>query len=343
MQTDDFIAALPKVELHVHLEGSLLPETLLALARKHELTDLLAHADDFASWYAFRDFPHFVEVYLQAVQALREEEDFALMTRDVAANLARQNVRYAEIHVSLYNHLERDIPAEVVFAGLEAARKEAERDHGIVLRWIPDFAGHVGPHAGDQSLDAVLAHGPASVIAFGVGGIEVEREPFADVFARARAAGLHSVVHAGETEGPDRVWAAIRDLHAERIGHGIGAVRDPQLVDELVDRRIPVDVCPTSNLRTRMVERLADHPLPRMIDAGLLVTLNSDDPPMFDTDLTQEYIAAQELGVDIAMLARNGVEASFLGVARKTELLKEIDAVESRFASSGRRRSASQG
>lgn len=327
---DRLIAALPKVELHVHLEGSMGPGTLLRLARRHGLDDLLAVLDDPDEWYRFRDFPHFIEVYLQALRVLVDEEDFATMTYDVAANLALQNVRYAEVHVSLYNHLERNIAAEVVFAGIEAGRRRAETEHGIVLRWIPDFAGHMGVTAGEQSLDATLRHGPPSVIAFGVGGIEVEREPFGDLFARAVAAGLHSVPHAGETHGPDRVWAAVRDLRAERIGHGIGAMGDSRLVEHLAEHRIPVDVSPTSNVRTNAVTAIEEHPLPRMIEAGLLVTLNSDDPPMFGTDLTHEYAAAHRMGLDgaaLAGLARNGVQAAFLGAARRQALCREIDDV----------------
>lgn len=330
---DDLIDALPKVELHVHLEGSMLPKTLLRLATKHHLEDLLPLLEDPAEWYRFRDFAHFVEVYLQAVRVLVDEEDFAGMTYDVAADLARQNVRYAEVHVSLYNHLERGIDPRVVFAGIEHGRRRAEAEHGVVLRWIPDFAGHVGVEAGERSLAATLTHGPPSVVAFGVGGIEVDRAPFADLFARAVAAGLHSVPHAGETAGPEAVRAAVELLHAERIGHGIGAIGDRALVDELIERRIPLDVSPTSNVRTRAVASIAEHPLPAMLDAGLLVTLNSDDPPMFGTDLTGEYQRAHEMGIDaegLAGLARNAVTAAFLDDAPRSTLYQEIDvAVES--------------
>ncbi|AOS63209.1 adenosine deaminase [Actinoalloteichus hymeniacidonis] len=328
------IDALPKVELHVHLEGSLAPATLLKLARKHDLSSVPSTLDELRQWYAFRDFPHFIDVYLASLQALRDEEDFALLALETARNLARQNVRYAEVHISLLNHLEREVPAEVVFAGVEAGRRQAEEEHGIILRWIPDFPGHYGPDAGEQTLKEVIAVGPDSVIGFGVGGIEVERDQFTEVFAKARAAGLRSLPHAGETHGPDRVWSAIRALHAERIGHGIGSMQDPELVAYLRDTQLPVDVSPTSNVATRMVDTAVEHPLPRMLAEGLLVTLNSDDPPMFGTDLTNEYRTAHQMGMtpdQLATLARNGVTASFLDDTRKTALHTEIDEVLRRW------------
>lgn len=327
---ESFIAALPKVELHVHLEGSMQPATLLALARKHRISSLARSADDIESWYEFRDFPHFLDVYRQAVDALRDEEDFALLARETACTLARQNVRHAEVNFSLSDHLRRGIPAEVVFTGLETGRRQAEREHGISIRWVPDFAGDFGIDAGEATLDAVLAHGPASVVGFSVGGIEVERDQFRPLFDRARASGLRSLPHAGETHGPDRVWSAIRALRADRIGHGIGSMGDPTLIDYLGDTQLPLDVSPTSNLRTRSVASLDEHPLPRMLDAGLLVTLNSDDPPMFGTDLTNEYRTAHRMGLGtatLAQLASNGVRASFLDTAEKGKLRTEIDTV----------------
>jgi len=325
-----FIRDLPKVELHVHLEGSMSPPVFLRLVEKHGIPGLPRTPEEVAAHYEFRDFAHFIEVYVASVRVLRDEEDFALLTVDAAQRLAAQNVRYAEVHISLYSHLSRGIPAAVVFAGVEHGRREAERRHGIRLRWIPDFPGDYGAEAGEQTLDAVLADGPPSVVGFGVGGVEVDRAPFREVYDRARAAGLHSLPHAGETGGPQNVWTALTLLGAERIGHGIGSMADPRLVDHLGGERIPVDVAPTSNVRTRAVADIAEHPLPRMLEAGLVVTLNSDDPPMFGTDLVNEYRTAYALGLDLpdlALLARNGVAASYLDTAAKRELTAEIDAV----------------
>lgn len=327
---DALIVALPKAELHVHLEGSLQPDLLLELARKHDATDLPDSLDAVRAWYEFRDFPHFIDVYRAGLDVLRDEDDFARLAHATITGLAAQTVRYAEINFSLGDHLRRGLAPDLVFAGIEAGRVDAERAHDIVVRWIPDFPGEAGADGGEQTLDATLDHGPDSVIGFGVGGIEVERDQFRDVFARARAAGLHSLPHAGETAGPDRVWSAITALHAERIGHGIASMRDPDLVDRLVRTQLPLDVSPTSNLRTRAVTTLSEHPLPQMLDAGLLVTLNSDDPPMFSTTLLDEYRGAHAMGLkpaELVQLARNGVTASVAGTELKERLHGEIDAV----------------
>ncbi|MBB6118531.1 adenosine deaminase [Nocardiopsis algeriensis] len=330
---DALVRDLPKVELHVHLEGSMPPETLFDLARRHGMEDIPATLEELRSWYAFSDFPHFVEVYLASVRTLREEEDFALLASVVAERLAAQNVRYAELHVSLYTHLMRGVPARVVFDGIESARRQAEREHGIQLRWIPDFPGDFGLTSAEATVEAVLRDAPPSTVGFGVGGVETPLEQYAEVFGRARAAGLASLPHAGEHGGPERVREALDALAAERIGHGIDAMKDPSLVARLVDAQVPVDVSPTSNVCTRAVEEIGAHPLPRMLEAGLLVTLNSDDPTMFGTDLTGEYLAAHGLGLsaaDLVRLAANGVRASYLGAARRHALLSEIAAVAER-------------
>ncbi|WP_017606747.1 adenosine deaminase [Nocardiopsis alkaliphila] len=327
------VADLPKVELHVHLEGSMPAETLFELAKRHRVTGLPDTLEGLRKWYAFTDFPHFVEVYLASVRTLREEADFALLTSVVASRLAAQNVRYAEVHVSLYTHLMRGVPAKVVFDGIDRARIEAEREHGVQLRWIPDFPADFGVEAAEETVNAVLRYGPPSVVGFGVGGVESPLEPYTEVFGRARAAGLAALPHAGEHGGPERVREALDALGAERIGHGIDVMEDPALVARLVDEQVPVDVSPTSNLRTRAVARIEDHPLPAMLDAGLLVTLNSDDPTMFGSDLSGEYeIAHALLGArGLVRLARNGVEASYLGAARRRALAAEIDAVAERY------------
>ncbi|MDE3725154.1 adenosine deaminase [Nocardiopsis sp. N85] len=327
------IRDLPKVELHVHLEGSMPAETLFDLARRHGVVEIPGTLDELRDWYAFTDFPHFIEVYLASVGTLREEEDFALLTSTVARSLAAQNVRYAELHISLYTHLMRGVPARVVFDGVEAARREAEREHGIRLRWIPDFPTDFGPESAERTIEAVLRDAPVSTVGFGVGGTGSTLTPYADVFGRARAAGLASLPHAGEHGGPERVREALDLLGAERIGHGIDSMRDDDLVARLVDERIPIDVSPTSNVCTRAVERIGEHPLPAMLDAGLLVTLNSDDPTMFGTDLTNEYRTAHHLGLssaDLVRLASNGVRASYLGAAHRHALLSEIAEVAAR-------------
>jgi aminodeoxyfutalosine deaminase len=240
-------------------------------------------------------------------------------------------VRYAELTLTPYTSVMAGVPIEAFVEAVEDARVQAERDHGIVLRWIYDVPGEFGVPAAEATLDYALHHAPQTLVGFGLGGPEigVPRPQFKDVFDQARAAGLHSVPHAGETTGPETVWDALRDLGAERIGHGTSSVQDPALVRHLVEHQVPLEVCPTSNIATRAVTTLADHPLRRLVEAGVFVTINSDDPPMFGTDLLREYeIAGELLDLDergIAELAKQAVQASFLDVQGKSRIIGEID------------------
>ncbi|MBX6356041.1 MAG: adenosine deaminase [Micromonosporaceae bacterium] len=330
---DEFIAGLPKVELHVHHVGSALPRIVAELAARHAgSTPVPTDVDALAEYFTFRDFAHFIEVYLSVVDLIRDEEDVRILTYEVARELARQNVRYAELTVTPYSHVKRGIPAPAFCEAIEDARARAADELGIELRWCFDIPGEAGVPAAEETLRIALDERPEGLVSFGLAGPEigVPRPPFKPYFDKARAAGLHSVPHAGETTGPQTIWDAIRELHAERIGHGISCVRDPQLVAYLAERRIPLEISPTSNVRTRAVASLAEHPLPALVEAGVLVTINSDDPPMFGTTLNQEYaIAARLLGLDragVADLARAGVDASFLPAPEKARLRAEIDA-----------------
>ncbi|MEH1094416.1 adenosine deaminase [Micromonospora sp. CPCC 205739] len=328
-----FIAGLPKVELHVHHVGSASPRIVAELAARHEgRSPVPADPAALADYFAFRDFAHFIEVYLSVVDLIRDPEDVWILTHEVARELARQQVRYAELTITPYSHVRRGIPAPAFCEAIEDARKRAEADFGIALRWCFDIPGEAGLPAAEETLRIALEQRPDGLISFGLGGPEigVPRPQFKPYFDQARAAGLRSVPHAGETTGPQTVWDALRDLGAERIGHGISAAQDPELLAYLAEHRIALEVCPTSNIRTRAVAHLDEHPLRRLVDAGVLVTINSDDPPMFGTTLNDEYaVAARLLDLDadgVAALARDAVTASFLEPGEKSRISAEIDA-----------------
>jgi adenosine deaminase len=327
-----FVARLPKAELHVHHVGSASPQAVAQLAARHAgSTPVPADPDKLAEYFTFTDFGHFIEVYLTVVDLIRTPEDVWTLTYEVARDLAAQNVRYAELTVTPYSTVTRGVAAPAFCEAIEDARRRAETDFGVILRWCFDIPGEAGLAAAELTLDIALSDRPDGLLSFGLGGPEigVPREQFAPYFAKARAAGLHSVPHAGESTGPETVWDAIRHLGAERIGHGIAAARDRELLEYLAGAGITLEVCPTSNVRTRSVRSLAEHPLPALVAARVPVTINSDDPPMFSTTLNNEYlIAAELLGLDkagVADLARAAVEASFLDGPGKQTLLAEID------------------
>jgi len=328
-----FIAGLPKAELHVHHVGSASPHTVAQLAARHDgSTPVPTDPDQLADYFVFTDFAHFVEVYLSVVDLIRDAEDIWTLTYDIAGDLAAQNVRYAELTLTPYSSVVRGIPPEAYCEAVEDARRRAATDHGVALHWCFDIPGEAGVPAGDVTLDIALLMRPDGLVSFGLGGPElgVPREMFAEHFKAARAAGLHSVPHAGESAGADHVWSALDVLGAERIGHGISAVQDERLLERLRADRIPLEVCPTSNVCTRSVPSLEAHPLPALVAAGVPVTINSDDPPMFSTTLCHEYeIAAELLGLDadgVADLARTAVRSSFLDEPGKQTLIDEIDA-----------------
>ena len=330
-----FVARLPKVELHVHLIGSASAETVLELARRYPDSAVPRTAEGLREFYAFRDFPHFIEVYTAVRSLIRDQEDLAALIRGVVRNLAAQNVRYAEFQDWPHGLTANGIPREAVTEVLDLAAREALAEHGLRVGYIFDFPGQIADRTARDVLRHALEDPPEALLGLGIGGIEAGRAPHVavirDVFGAAAAAGLHRVPHAGETTGPETVWEAIEHLHAERIGHGIRSMDDPRLVDFLAERQLPVDVSPTSNVCTRQVTSLGEHPLPRMLEAGLNVTLNSDDPPMFGTTLSNEYLAAARvLGLtraQLAALAANAVRASFLDDPAKEALLAEIAGV----------------
>ncbi|SPF03485.1 adenosine deaminase [Streptomyces sp. MA5143a] len=328
-----FIAGLPKAELHVHHVGSASPRIVSELAARHPDSKVPTDPEALADYFTFTDFAHFIQVYLSVVDLIRTPEDVRLLTFEVARDLARQQVRYAELTITPYSSTRRGIDERAFMEAIEDARKAAEAEFGTVLRWCFDIPGEAGLVSAEETVRLATDDRlrPEGLVSFGLGGPEVgvPRPQFKPYFDRAVAAGLHSVPHAGETTGPETVWDAINELRAERIGHGTSSAQDPKLLAHLAEHRIALEVCPTSNIATRAVRTLDEHPIKEFVAAGVLVTVNSDDPPMFGTDLNTEYaVAARLLDLDergLAALAKNAVEAAFLDEPGKARLAAEID------------------
>jgi aminodeoxyfutalosine deaminase len=334
---DEFIAGLPKAELHVHHVGSASPRIVAELAERHPGT-VPSDIAELERFFVFDDFAHFIRNYLAVVALIKTAEDVRLLTYEIAAEMAGQQIRYAELTVTPYTSVTDALPVEAFLEAIEDARRAARRDLGLELRWIFDIPADFGLAAAEMTASAALDHDVPGLVGFGVGGSELgfPRSMFRDQFYRARAAGLHSVPHAGETTGPETIWDALTSLGAERIEHGITAVHDQRLLDHLAEHRIALDVCPTSNVALRVVPDLDQHPIRALVAAGVTVTINTDDPPMFSTDLNTEYaVAARLLDLDqrgVADLAQAAVEASFWDDPdAQSALRREIDQYAARW------------
>ncbi|MBI5841075.1 MAG: adenosine deaminase [Chloroflexi bacterium] len=325
-----FLQTMPKVELHVHLEGATDAATVWELAQRNHVILPASRLEDWQAMYTFRDFDHFVDIYLLAASCMQTPSDFAFMTERFLQRQAQHNVKYCEVFLSASLMLDK-FPQDEVIAALAEGASRGKAAFGIQLRFIPDIAREM-PESRYRVLDFVLKGRERGIfIGLGVGGREIGFPPelFSDVFTEARRQGLHVVAHAGETEGPQSIWGALHSLRAERIGHGVRAIEDPRLVDELRKTQIPLEVSPYSNYRLKVVPPNQRHPIRDLMDRGVYVTVNSDDPPMFSTDLTQEYLllAAQGFTVDeLWQLNLNGLNAAFLEEDGKSELRKEWDA-----------------
>ena len=327
--SESFIAGLPKAELHVHHVGSVSQRVVAELASRHPGT-VPNDPAELARFFVFDDLSHFIRNYLAVVDLIKTAEDVRFITYEVAVDMAAQHIRYAELTVTPYISINDGLPAEAFLEAIEDARQAANRDHGLELRWIFDIPADFGIPAAELTASVALDHDVPGLIGFGLGGSDLgfPRSMFRSQFDRARAAGLHSVPHAGETAGPESVWEALRSLGAERIEHGIGGVGDQRLLDHLAEREIALDLCLTSNVALRVVSDFDHHPIRELVAAGVPVTINTDDPPMFGTDLNTEYaIAARLLDLDergVTELALAAVDASFAGAEIKSALRAEI-------------------
>lgn len=328
---EEAIERIPKVELHVHFGGSISNETIERLASKNDV-DLGAAARNSAKGGSrYGSLVEFIDDFRRRCKCLRDEQDFETAFADVLTRLKLQNVRYAEIIIAPTAYRLNGVPIDVIMTGLEAALKQVGAEGGFDARFIFDVGRQFGPEQAWQTVREAVENQPRGVIALGLGGDELHYAPeiFTEHFAFAKNNGLHRVAHAGEVVGSNSVWGAIKSLEAERIGHGVGARGDEALLGHLRAYRIPIEMCPTSNVKTGAIRSIADHPLPEFLRSGLFVTLNSDDPAMFASTLTQEYLLCHgKLGLDwdeIKTLCLNGVKASFLPDMDKQGLLEEFE------------------
>ncbi len=293
MTISTFIRNMPKAELHIHLEGAIEPATLLRLAERNGTALPADSPEALRTWYQFSDFPHFVEIYLKIQSCLRSADDFATIAYELGADMARQNILYREATVTPYTHLIQDkgLRAEDIIAGLEDGRQRARRDFGVEIRWILDIHRNLAPPVAEVTTQLVLDWADRGVVALGLGGNEANSPAaaFAPYFERVKAAGLGSAPHAGEVAGAESVWSAVRELQADRIGHGVRSIEDPHLLAVLRDRQITLEVNPTSNVCLKVYRSIDQHPFIHLLRMGLSVTVNSDDPPLFNTTLTQEF------------------------------------------------------
>ena len=331
---EDFIRRLPKAELHLHMEGTILPSTLVELSARHDRRPLtLPEAE---SLYQFTDFTGFLEAFKAVTRLLISPEDYELAAWRMMEHLAEQGVVHAEVFISVgvvYLFRNHDPAAfEPIFAGLERARERGRRELGLSLYWIFDAVRHFTVEEAERVFLKAIELKPAypSIIGIGLGGDERQTgsEPFRQLYAAAAAAGLRLTNHAGETTGPEAIREALA-IGSERIGHALSAIKDFYLLQDLKERGIPLELNPTSNVRTGVCSSFAQHPLRRYFDQGLMVTLNSDDPAFFGSDVANEYLLAHTVQgftrEELRLLAANSIRSSFLPATEKSAWLAQID------------------
>ncbi len=326
-----WLRALPKAELHLHLEGTIQPETLVELSQRHDAQPLTLA--DARALYVHQNFIGFLDSFKAVTQRLRDPEDYELITYNMLRTLAAQGVLHAEVYISfgiIYYWKKQEV--EPFFEAVERGRTRGERDFGVTMLWLIDAVRHFGTEEGVKVFRkaAELRKHHPSIVGIGIGGDEARgsADLFRDAYREAKDNGLRLTAHAGETIGPESIWAAI-NIGAERIGHGLAAQHDPELMDVLARRQIPVEINITSNIRTGCCPGFDQHPVREYFDCGLMITLNSDDPPMFGSDLAGEYLLAhQHYGFTLEQmreLAANSIEASFLPPERKLKLLRQVE------------------
>jgi aminodeoxyfutalosine deaminase len=339
-----YLISLPKAELHLHLEGTVDPPTLAELSRRHptplpstnnrykniEDSGRVFSEEEARALYQYKHFTGFLWAFKAVTERLRTAEDYELVTYRMMQKLHTQNVLHAEVYISAGVVLWRGQEFASLFEGAERGRQRGEREFGISLYWIFDAVRHFGVEEARRVADEAIRFKGQNVAGIGIGGDERRAGPehFRKIYEHAAQHGLRLTVHAGETVGPESIWGALRELKADRIGHGLTAIDDPELVRYLAETQVPVEICITSNVLTGCCAKVEEHPIRRLFDAGVPVTLNTDDPDMFHTTLAQEYVIAQQVfgfsGAELRELAKNSFRASFLPEEKKREMLEKF-------------------
>jgi adenosine deaminase len=340
MNKEDLIKALPKAEQHVHLVGSTRPETLLWLIEQCGSDRPFKTPEDIRGFFEYRDFPHFISVYTTVLECITKENQFERIAYEMLENDARCNVQYVEASFSAPDHVRRGLDYGKMLDAINRGVSRARLDYGIECQIRIDLVRNYGPEMGMKVLDWIESKND-NVVSIDIGGSE-ERfpaKPFAPVYQRAKKMGLHLVAHAGEAAGAESIWEAVKDLGVERVGHGLAAVTDTKLMNCLVKRKIAIEACPTSNVRIGAVASIEKHPIRTFIDRGLMVSVNTDDPLMFDTDMNNEYLQLhQKLGFtidELFKLSLNAVDSSFLPESQRIRMhdsfLKEYRSLLNRY------------
>ncbi len=321
----DAIRAVPKVELHVHVLGSIRPETLLSIIEREGISSPYSNVAEIKKRFEYTDFLSFLQTYMEIIEYILDEHHFERLTYELLENCSKSSVRYVEISFSPRDHMPKHLEFAKMVDAIKKGIRKAKREFGIEADIRVDIVRNSTFEEASEILDLIEEH-PENIITIDIGGNEKEYPPrlFTEIYRRGREIGLHCVAHAGEAVGPESIWGAIRFLKVERIGHGVTAREDPQLVEYLKEKQIAIEMCPVSNLRTGAVRSIREHPIREFFDKGLLVTVNSDDPSLFHTDMNNEFLQLHKnldfSLEDLFQLSLNATQTAFVGAERKSKL-----------------------
>ena len=327
----EFIKNMPKVELHMHVEGSMEAETLWALAHKNNYAIEYDNVEQLKQAYKFNNLTEFIDMYMLGTRVIQTEQDLYDVCMTYFEKCVGQNIRHTELHCDIRTYVDYGYPADFVINALDAAFKDAKRLYGITGGFMPCFIRHLGNEVAQKDLDLMLPH-KDKILAIGLSAVEVGFPPslFTDTFKNVHDAGIHVIAHAGEEAPAEYIWSAINDINVERIDHGIRCLEDERLVEYLKETQLPLTVCPYSNVALKVFDNMSQHVLPIMLEKGLNVSIHSDDPAHFNAYLTENILSIVEnTSIDkagVIKMAHNAINSSFASEERKDELIQELNA-----------------